>query len=66
MVSRLRSIGEAAHAMGVSKDSVRRLIRAGALRSVRIGKRVMIPESELERACLRGLGPHAMAVVPRV
>ncbi|MGA3317137.1 MAG: helix-turn-helix domain-containing protein [Candidatus Korobacteraceae bacterium] len=33
----------------VSKDTVRRKIKSGEIRSVRIGSRVLVPLSEIER-----------------
>jgi excisionase family DNA binding protein len=46
-----RAVGikEAAAALSVSTDSLRRLIKRGTLRSSRIGKRVVIPITELDR-----------------
>jgi excisionase family DNA binding protein len=49
MTARLRSVGEAAHELGVSKDHVRRLISRGVMRSVRLGLRVLIPQLEIDR-----------------
>jgi excisionase family DNA binding protein len=41
---------EAASALGVSTSTIHRLIRAGALRAVRLGeRRSVIPRDELER-----------------
>lgn len=42
------SVREAAEAMGVSPDLVRRLIGTGELRSVRLAGRVVIPVVEVE------------------
>ncbi len=55
MDKQLVSIGEAATVLGVSKDTIRRLIRTGALRAVPIARRVMVPMSEIDRACAQGL-----------
>lgn len=46
-----RAVGikEAAAALSVSADSLRRLIKRGTLRSSRIVKRVVIPITELDR-----------------
>jgi excisionase family DNA binding protein len=40
---------EVAESIGVSKDSVDRAIRRGELKSIRFGRRVLIPKSELTR-----------------
>lgn len=56
MGTQLVSISEAAKSLGVSKDTVRRLIERKALRAVRVSRRVLVPTSEVERACLHGVG----------
>ena len=43
------SIAEAASLLGVSRSTVYNRLRTGELRSVRIGRRRLIPSSELER-----------------
>jgi excisionase family DNA binding protein len=58
MSSQLVSIAETAKSLGVSKDTVRRLIRTGALRAVPIARRVMVPQSEIDRACSQGVRSH--------
>jgi len=45
----LRSVEEAAGLLGVSKWTVRGWIRDGKLRPVRLGRRVLLSEDELER-----------------
>lgn len=55
---RLRSVPEAAERLHVSSFTVRRLIRSGALKAVRISKRVLIAESELMRVISEGCGKH--------
>lgn len=59
MENRLRSIVESSERLGVSTFTTRRLIKAGLLKAVRISKRVMVPESELERVIAQGCGKHA-------
>jgi excisionase family DNA binding protein len=54
MTARLRSIGDAAEELGVSKDHVRRLVSRG-LRAVRLGKRLLIPQVEIDRLVVHGL-----------
>lgn len=46
---RLFKYGQAAKALGVSVTTVKQLIRDGELATVKIGKRPMIPMSEIER-----------------
>ena len=52
----LFSIGETAKFLGVSKDTIRRLIDKKVLLAVRISRRVLVPRSEIERATSHGLG----------
>jgi len=42
------SKGEAARALGVSRDSVTRAIAKGTLKAVKFGRRILIPKSSLE------------------
>lgn len=57
---RLLGIREAAGVLGVSPDSVRRLITHGGLKSVRVLRRVMIPRAEIEKLCTpQQQGSHA-------
>ena len=56
MENRLESIAEASKRLGVSTFTTRRLIKAKQLRAVRVGKRVLIPESEIERVISQGCG----------
>jgi len=48
------SIGEAAKMLSVSHFTVRRLIKAGKIHSVRLGARRLIPIAELERILKEG------------
>ena len=61
MQDSLRSVGQAAERLGVSRDSVRRLIRVGSLKAVRVASRVMVAESEIERVISQGCGKLASA-----
>ena len=56
MGNQLVSIGRTAETLGVSKDTVRRLCIKGDLRAVRVARRVMIPQTEIDRACTQGVG----------
>jgi len=44
----LLSVREAARLLGLGRDSTYQLIREGRLRAVRIGRRLLIPRTELE------------------
>jgi excisionase family DNA binding protein len=56
MANQLASIGRTAETLGVSKDTIRRLVFKGEIRAVRVARRVMIPQSEIDRACTQGVG----------
>jgi excisionase family DNA binding protein len=53
-VSRLFSIDDTAERLGVSPFTVRRKIKSGALKSVRIGRRVLVPNSVIEQVIQNG------------
>ena len=55
MEPKLIAIREAAAALGVSRDTVRRLIKARKVREVRVSRRVLIPREELDRICAHGV-----------
>jgi excisionase family DNA binding protein len=55
MAARLRSVGEAAEELNVSKDLLRRLIKKGLVRAVRISKRLLIAQVEIDRLVANGL-----------
>jgi excisionase family DNA binding protein len=46
---RAMSLREAAKALSVSQSTLQRMVAANQLRTVRIGKRVVVPVSELDR-----------------
>jgi excisionase family DNA binding protein len=54
----LKSIQEAAGLLGISPWTVRSYIRAGKLRPVKLGRRVLLEETELERFVAQGKGPN--------
>jgi excisionase family DNA binding protein len=58
---RLESIEETSRRLAVSSFTVRRLVKAGQVRAVRVGKRLLIPGSEIERIIASGCGKHAGA-----
>lgn len=59
----LVSVREAARELGVGRDTCYQLAREGRLRTVRVGRRVLVPRSELqsfvEREVERGAEPVA-------
>jgi excisionase family DNA binding protein len=44
----LLSVRDASRALGLGRDATYRLVREGRLRSVRVGRRSLVPRSELE------------------
>jgi excisionase family DNA binding protein len=56
---RLNEVEATAKRQGVSHFTLRRQIKAGNLRAVRIGRRLLIPESVVEAVIAEGCGKHA-------
>ena len=56
MSTNLIAIAEAARMLGVSTFTVRRLANAGALKTVNVGARRLVPFSEIERVVASGAG----------
>ena len=56
MAVNLIGVAEAARILGVSTFTVRRLANAGALRTVNVGARRLVPFSEVERVVANGAG----------
>jgi excisionase family DNA binding protein len=56
---RLQSVEEVSKRLAVSIFTTRRLIQSKQLRAVRVAKRVLVPESEVERVIAEGCGKHA-------
>jgi len=52
---KFRSIAELAEALGMSTASVRGWIRSEKIKSVRFGRRVLIPVEEYERVLREGV-----------
>lgn len=55
----LESVGGTSRRLKVSDFTTRRLIKAGYLKAVRVGRRILIPESEIQRVMREGCGKHA-------
>jgi len=55
-MSKLLSINDAADTLGISTFTLRRFLKRGVLRSVRVGRRVLLPESEVLRIVDEGCG----------
>ena len=53
----LKSVEQAAGLLGISKWSIRAYIKAGKLKPVRLGRRVLLSEEELERLVAEGKAP---------
>lgn len=56
---RLMSVEEGSRRLAVSVFTMRRLIKSRQLRAVRVAKRVLVPQSEIERVIAEGCGKHA-------
>ena len=56
---RLESVEESSRRLAVSSFTVRRLIKAKMLKAVRVGKRVLVPASEIERVIAEGCGKQS-------
>jgi excisionase family DNA binding protein len=59
IVTKLLSVEGAAELLSISKWTVRSYIRDGKLQPVRIGRRVLLAETELERFVAESQGPKA-------
>ena len=58
MEPKMIGIAQAAQTLGVHRDSVRRRVVTGEIRSTRIGRRILIPVTEIERICRDGCGKY--------
>ena len=54
MTKALHSVREAAERLSISSDVVRQKIKAGDIRSVRIGRRVLVSAEEISRIAREG------------
>lgn len=57
MADRLNGLRDVAQRLGVSEFTVRRRVKEGVIRSVRLGRRLLISESEVERVIREGCAP---------
>ena len=57
----VHQIPQACRRLGVAKTSIYALIKGGELRSIKIGSRTLIPESELQRFVSERLKQSAAA-----
>lgn len=48
MSTLLVSVRDAARELGIGRDSAYQLVRVGRLRSISVGRRILIPRTELE------------------
>ena len=62
---RAESLHELAMSLGVSYDSLWRAAHDGRLRTIRIGKRLLVPADEASRISSEGLPRAAAKPVPR-
>jgi len=58
-IERLNQVDATSRRLGVSTFTTKRLIKAGYLRAVRVGRRVLIPESEVQRVKAQGCGKYS-------
>ena len=54
--AQVRDVAATAQVLGVGPGSVRKMIKAGELRCVRVGRRVLIPHAEVERFLAESVG----------
>lgn len=52
---RLYSVAQAAQALAISKSTLRGHVKAGTIKPVRVGRRVLFAPAELDRIVKRGL-----------
>jgi excisionase family DNA binding protein len=56
----LRSVEQAGELLGISPWTVRNYIKTGKLKPVRLGRRVLLTEGELERLVAESQQPEAV------
>jgi excisionase family DNA binding protein len=52
----LHGIAEASERLGINGQTLRKLVKAGQVRSVRLRRRVLIPATEIDRLANEGSG----------
>lgn len=55
----LISVRDAARELGLGRDATYALVRAGRIRCVRVGRRLLVPRSELSKFIERALDEEA-------
>lgn len=53
-MNKLSGVDETSKRLGVSSATVRRKIKDGSIRTVRLGRRLLVPEDEVLRICSQG------------
>ena len=48
-IRRAYSLGEVGEMYGISRDSVKRLAKNGGIKVIRVGGRILVPASEVDR-----------------
>jgi excisionase family DNA binding protein len=61
---RLTSVEETSRRLSISTFTTRRLIKGKQLRAVRVGRRVLVPQSEIERVIAQGCGGRPAETTP--
>ncbi|HXG36554.1 MAG TPA: helix-turn-helix domain-containing protein [Dehalococcoidia bacterium] len=59
------TVADAAKALGVGEKAVYELIHQGQLRSIKVGRRMILPRHELERFLFNGVGDRPIAYIPQ-
>jgi len=54
MSDSLNNLRQSSERLGVSIFTIRRLIKSGSLKAVYVARRILIPESEIQRVCSQG------------
>ena len=62
MAENLQPVKEAAQRLGISVWTLRKKAYEGNVASVKIGAKLLIPESEIDRIILEGMRPRRVAV----
>jgi excisionase family DNA binding protein len=55
--ARVRSVDDAAEVLGIGRNAAYEAVRRGEIPSIRIGRRVVVPDEGLQRLLQEGNGP---------